>query len=144
MLDWIQEHRVSLMWGAGLSVAFMAAMMVIGPMVIVRLPADYLKEDRRKSGGKAWRIGRNVLGWILIAGGLAMLALPGPGVLVLLVGIGLADFPGKQRVLRWILSRGKILQSMNRLRARHGKEPLQVDQASESSGKAPAAVEHAT
>lgn len=136
MLDWIMQHRVSIMWMVGGTIVFAIAAMIIVPIVVVRLPADYLQKNaaQQGKGGAGWRVARNILGWLLMAVGIAMLALPGPGVAVLLIGVLLADFPGKQRVVRWMLSRGGVLRSMNRLRARFGRPPLRTDESSGEGG----------
>lgn len=103
--------------------------MVAALFVVVNLPADYLRKkqrggERQTAGCK--RIGKNILGWGLIAAGLAMVVLPGPGVVVAIIGVAMADFPGKARLLHWLLSRGRIMGTMNRLRARFSRPPLEV------------------
>ena len=129
MLDWIREHQ-EIVWMAGGSVVVGATGMLAACIAIVMLPADYFQQEqgsKNKSGGNpAWRIGRNILGWLLIVGGVAMLILPGPGLVIVLLGIMLADFPGKSRVQRWILSRGSVLKSANWLRRKFGKPPLKA------------------
>lgn len=49
---------------------------------------------------------RNVLGYALIALGvvLSIPLVPGQGLLTILVGLSLADWPGKQRFFRWLQS----------------------------------------
>lgn len=71
-----------------------------------------------------WRVLRNVLGVVLVLLGIAMLLLPGQGLITLLVGVLLVDFPGKQRLVQRILGRPKVLSVVNKLRARHGAPPM--------------------
>lgn len=128
-------HRmqIAIIGGSALVVIIITA--IAAAVVAVRLPPDFLKKDQEKAGSGAWRIARNILGWVLIIAGLIMLALPGPGVAVIILGVALADFPGKQRLLRWLLSRGRILQTINALRRKFGRAPLEMDdQASPASG----------
>jgi hypothetical protein len=40
-----------------------------------------------------------------MAAGAAMMVLPGPGVVALMIGVAMADFPGKKRLLKWLLTR---------------------------------------
>lgn len=54
-----------------------------------------------------------------------MLFAPGQGILSLLVGIILCDFPGKHRVERKIIARPRVLSVINQIRARY-KRPLIV------------------
>jgi hypothetical protein len=67
---------------------------------------------------------RNALGVVLVALGIAMLLLPGQGLLTVLVGLLLVDFPGKQKLIRRLLARPKILGVVNKLRAHRNAPPL--------------------
>ena len=130
-MDWVQAHLGALV-AVGGSMLVGTVAMVAALFVVVQLPADYLRKkqkggERQKAGWK--RIGKNILGWGLITAGVAMVVLPGPGVVVAIIGVAMADFPGKARLLRWLLSRGRIMGAMNRLRARFSKPPLEVGPA---------------
>ena len=58
--------------------------------------------------------------------GIMLLVLPGQGILTIIVGIILVDFPMKYRLERWLVSRKKVLKSMNWLRKRANKKPLKL------------------
>ncbi len=133
MFQWIQIHEMALMWLTAISVVTFVGSLFIVPFLVVRIPDDYFA--RKEGHGKSWAnhhpvirgillAGKNLLGYILIAAGLAMLVLPGPGTLTILIGILLVDFPGKYRLERWIVTRGPVLQSINWLRQRAGHAPL--------------------
>ncbi len=64
------------------------------------------------------------MGLVLVLAGLAMLVLPGQGLLTLVIGLGLLNFPGKSSLIRRLLGQNKVLGTINRLRARVKKEPL--------------------
>jgi uncharacterized membrane protein YbaN (DUF454 family) len=70
---------------------------------------------------------KNVVGYVFIVLGIAMLFLPGQGLLTFLLGIILIDFPGKYRFERWLILRKHVLRSINWLRRRSNCEPLVVD-----------------
>jgi hypothetical protein len=53
-----------------------------------------------------------------------MPGIPGPGLLVILIGITVMDFPGKRRLERWVVGRPGVLGAINRLRRRYGRPPL--------------------
>ena len=72
-------------------------------------------------------LGKNILGCILIVMGLAMLVLPGQGLLTILIGTLLLDFPGKFKFERWLISRKPILRTSNWLRKKAHKAPLWLD-----------------
>jgi hypothetical protein len=67
------------------------------------------------------------VGVIFILGGLAMLVLPGQGLLTIVIGVSLLDFPGKRVLERRLLSRPMVLQAINRLRQRFGRPPLRFE-----------------
>lgn len=131
--QWIEDHQVLLYWLTGASVVVCVATLIIAPAMIVRIPADYFtharrprdQSDTRGSRGVALRIGKNVLGYVLIIAGIAMLVLPGQGVLVVLLGLFMVDFPGKYRVEKWLIARPRVLRGINWLRRRRGRAPLQ-------------------
>ena len=52
---------------------------------------------------------------------------PGPGILIFVLGVMLLDFPGKRRLEQWLVRRATVLRAMNRLRQRYGKPPLVVE-----------------
>ena len=56
-----------------------------------------------------------------------MLFTPGPGILSLLVGVILCDFPGKRMVERKIIARPRVLSMINRIRARYNRPLLMLD-----------------
>jgi hypothetical protein len=125
MQEWIRENPATF-WMVVASVAMIVGSMIAVPIVVVKLPADFLtRDEKKKSGNLALRIAKNVLGWLLIAAGVAMLVLPGQGILVLVLGLVLVDLPGKQKVIRWMMSRPKVIGAANRLRKRFGKPPLE-------------------
>lgn len=109
---------------------------VVGvPWFFTRMPADYFSgRERRALGIEApvrplsavlLRVAKNLLGLFLIACGVAMIILPGQGLLTILVGILFVDFPGKRRLERWLLAKGPVMRTINGLRRRAGKPPIE-------------------
>ena len=72
-------------------------------------------------------IGKNVFGLVFVLMGLAMLVLPGQGILTIVIGLVLIDFPGKYKLERWIVSRRAVLNSINWLRQRADRGPIVVE-----------------
>ena len=73
------------------------------------------------------RLAKNGLGVVLLAAGIAMLVLPGQGLLTLVVALILLDFPGKRRLQRRIVYAPRVLAALNALRRRAGREPLEPE-----------------
>lgn len=124
-------------------VAVFAASFVISLLVIcvllVKLPATYFLDshdrclwvDRHPVIRVAGLLVKNALGIGLILLGLALSVpmVPGQGLLTILIGLMLLDFPGKRRLERKILQRPRILAGINRLRLRYGRAPLQLKES---------------
>ena len=142
MIDWIQEHRGLFACMTAVSALLFVASLLLVPALGVRIPADYFEGEERPPGRWSHRhplvrlilmIGRNILGILFIGAGVAMLVLPGQGLLTVLVGVLLIDFPGKYRFERWLLSRPRVHRAINWLRRRAGAEPLRLEGRSTSS-----------
>jgi hypothetical protein len=107
---------------------------VVGVLVIVGLPADYFVRPRPRGG--FWQshgvvrlfllAAKNLAGLLLLLVGFvaALPLVPGPGILFMLIGIGLLDFPGKRALELRLLRQRRVLDSVNRLRARFGRPPV--------------------
>jgi hypothetical protein len=114
-------------------VSFVASLFLI-PFLIVRIPVDYFAETKRHPSPWAERhivirwsvlIVKNLLGLVFVLLGLAMLVLPGQGLLTLLIGVLLLNFPGKYRFERWLIQKPSIYKAVAWLRQRAGSEKLE-------------------
>lgn len=111
--------------------------LAIVSIILVKLPADHFSKDKntRFAAGShpmlrvLLIVGKNILGVLLVALGvvLSLPGVPGQGLLTILLGIMLLDFPGRDRLEQKLLSRPAIVNTINRLRERFGKPPLQLD-----------------
>lgn len=135
MPDWLPVDPIVFWWLAAFSVLMLLGGIAVVPWIVVRIPADYFAHRRREAvvltrRNPAVRAGilviKNAVGAVLIVAGILMLVLPGQGVLTILVGLTLVNFPGKFRVERWIIMRPAVLSSVNWLRRRAGRQPLEV------------------
>ena len=119
-------------WLFALSLVSFAGSLIAIPWILIRLPPDYFDEryprtwlrDHHPILRFAGHLLKNAVGVIFILGGLAMLVLPGQGLLTIVIGVSLLDFPGKRVFERRLLSRPMVLQAINRLRQRFGRPPL--------------------
>ena len=55
-----------------------------------------------------------------------MLVTPGQGILFMLIGVTMVDFPGKHMMMVRMLQRPGVLKMINRIRQRDGKPPLDL------------------
>jgi hypothetical protein len=133
MLESIWAHETAILWIAGASIVAFLGTLIAVPWLILRIPSDYFAHRKRlrmpaprRNATVRWTflLGKNLLGYLLIMAGIAMLVLPGQGMLTILLGCVLADLPGKYRLERWIVAQPPVLKSINRLRQRAGRNPL--------------------
>jgi uncharacterized protein (TIGR02611 family) len=67
--------------------------------------AEFRDRVRRRPGGwVAWRVGVTVVGLAVIAGGIVLLPLPGPGWLIIFAGLGVlgTEYEWAKRLLGWL------------------------------------------
>lgn len=117
-------------------VTFFANLALVS-FILVKIPPDYFKESNHstflESQSPVVRvlaiIGKNLLGVVLVVLGilLSLPGVPGQGVLTILLGIMLLDFPGRRRFERWIVGWPKVFNGINKLRQRFDKPPLVLD-----------------
>ena len=144
MLEWLADILFAfdltwskVLWGLGLYLVTFLSSTVVVAWLVLRLPATYFCDayPRDPGGGRhpglRW-IGlllKNLLGVLLVVLGgiMALPVIPGPGILMLVLGVMLLNFPGKRRLEQWLIRRATVLRAMNRLRQRYGKPPLVVE-----------------
>jgi hypothetical protein len=129
-----QYLELLLLSAGGLSLLGLVGAVVGVPWVVARLPADYFNQSQRavwrEWGGEPWfalLLGgiKNLVGALLALLGVVMLVTPGQGLLTLLVGLLLMNFPGKYRLERWLVGRRGVLTALNWLRRRGGHPPFE-------------------
>jgi hypothetical protein len=142
MVDWLKGFFEALtLRGVLLGVLILVASLVVNlaivSFILVRLPPTYFKEshsrdfwtDRSSAIRVLGIVGKNALGLLLVVLGvlLSLPGVPGQGLLTILLGIMLLDFPGKRRLEYKLVSRPTILKTINSLRHRFGKPPMVLD-----------------
>lgn len=137
-LEWIHQHLHGHAWIAiAGGVASLLVSVIVTLVVLVRLPADTFVrehaglplEGQPKAIRWAALVAKNIAGWLLIAVGivLSLPGIPGQGLLTVLLGIMLVNLPGKRRVERWILGRKTVKKTTDKLRARFGRPPIELE-----------------
>lgn len=127
----------SVLLGVLLFVVTFSINLAIVSIILVKIPATYFQEGHSRA---LWQhrspavrllglVLKNGLGVFLVALGivLSLPGVPGQGVLTILLGIMLLDFPGRRKLEIKILSRPQVFKAINKLRDRFGKAPLELD-----------------
>jgi hypothetical protein len=136
LLDRASGARGSIGIAVAISVASIVLSLAAAAWVAVRIPVDYfvVRERPLPFAGHGWplrigaRVVQNVLGLFLIALGivLSLPGVPGQGLVTILLGVMLADLPGKRRLERLIVKRPLVHRAINRVRARWNRPPIEV------------------
>lgn len=114
------------------SVFMFVGTLIAIPIILMRLPADYFDiriprpwmENHHPILRLVGHIVKNVVGAIFLFAGFLMLFLPGQGVLTMLIGLSLIEFPGKRRLEAKIVGQSTVLSTINAMRAKFDKPPL--------------------
>jgi uncharacterized membrane protein SpoIIM required for sporulation len=130
---WSRYQREVWMLGVASAVMLLLSAMLI-PFLIVRLPADFYAEENHRRRlfqnrplvRMIFLFVKNALGGFLLIAGVAMLVLPGQGILTILAALALLDFPGKRNLEMRILHRPAVMRTINWLRLRAGRDPLSL------------------
>ncbi len=130
LLGIIREHGQLLVVA---SIASLLVALLTLPLFVARIPPDYFSHPHRhRLSAQAGHplvllflaAVKNLLGALFLLAGLVMLFTPGQGLLTMLVGLMLMNYPGKYRLERWLVTRPRVLQALNWIRARTGHPPL--------------------
>lgn len=112
-----------------LSVALLAATVFATPWLVARLPQDYFTETTptRQHRGLlriVVLVARNLAGTFFLLLGVVMLITPGPGLIGILLGLTLCEFPGRRTLIRRLAGHPRVYRSLNWLRRRQNKAPF--------------------
>jgi hypothetical protein len=124
---------VDVLYGLALAsaIGFIGSLIAI-PLILVRLPADYFDTRTPRHWMKDHHpvlrllgvIVKNVVGVVFVLAGFAMLFLPGQGLLTILIGVSLMDFPKKRVLEAKMVGQPTLLGVINSMRQKFGKPPL--------------------
>jgi hypothetical protein len=118
------------------AVTFTISLAIVS-FIMVKIPPDYFHKDRPR---ELWAdrhpvvrflgiAAKNLLGVVLVVLGILMSipGVPGQGILTILLGIMLLDFPGKRKLEHKLVSKPQVLKTINKLRHRFGRPDLLLE-----------------
>ena len=113
------------------AIGFIGSLIAI-PLILVRLPADYFDtrtprhwmKDHHPMLRLSGLVVKNVVGIVFLLTGFALLFLPGQGLLTMLIGVSLMDFPRKREIEAKMVGQPTLLGVINAMRRKYGKPPL--------------------
>ena len=139
-MDWllsaVQQYvsTETLVTLTALSVVFFVGSLIAIPFILVRLPTDFFDtrvprrwmENHHPVLRLLGHLVKNVVGAIFLFAGFLMLFLPGQGILTMLIGVTMLDFPGKRRMEAKMIGQPAVLSTINNMRQKFGKPPLTI------------------
>ena len=144
MVDFVRRllqpyAKLGLALQATIVVGIIVLTTAIGIAVVIWLPPDHFSSKRTRP--EAWWDAdpllratvlalKNLLGAVLALLGfvMALPLVPGPGLVFILIGLSLIDFPGKKKAERRLLAVPSVGRFLNEVRARFGRAPLVLDE----------------
>jgi hypothetical protein len=129
--QWYATSEVLINWLGGLSLLMFIGTLIAVPTVIIALPQDFLTRREKATGPLLLRFWyfpylfvKNMVGITFILAGIAMLVLPGQGILTIFLGLILISFPRKRMLIKRIVGHRRVILGINKLRRRFNKPPL--------------------
>ena len=136
LLSTVQQYisTETLVTLTALSIVFFVGSLIAIPFILVRLPTDFFDirvprpwmEDHHPVLRVLGHLAKNVVGSIFLFAGFLMLFLPGQGILTMLIGVTMLDFPGKRKLEAKMIGQPAVLSTINNMRQKFGKPPLTI------------------
>ncbi len=133
MIAYLQLHSPLLKTLAVVSLLTFLLSLLLIPYLIAILPQDYFRSQNtslkqspipRSFFSPLLFLIKNVLGILFFLAGIAMLFLPGQGILTIVIGLSLISFPGKDKLLQKLIQQKNVRHSLNWARNKMNKPPF--------------------
>lgn len=131
--NFLLAYKIYIFWLGAISFFIFIFSLISIKWLAAQIPTNYFI-DRDDSEFKKiypflWLISiiiKNLIGYTLIFGGVLMLVLPGQGLFTIFIGLILSNYPGKYRLERKLIAIPSILKTVNWLRKKSNKDPLEI------------------
>jgi hypothetical protein len=104
--------------------------LIFTPFLVSKIPRDYFTNAKyhqleiKHFGHLIVVVSRSVLGFVLVLLGFVMLFTPGQGILAIIVGLFLMEFPGKKRLEHKIIENEVTFKVLNWMRKKFKQPPF--------------------
>ncbi|MDA9044422.1 hypothetical protein N9H95_00785 [Gammaproteobacteria bacterium] len=104
-------------------------------LFIIAIPSDYFINKKRVSALRDnsillwvfYKIFKNIIGYIFISIGLLALVLPGQGILMILIGLMMSDYPKKFDLEKKIIKINTVRKGVNWIRIKSNVEKIKLN-----------------
>jgi len=134
MLDFITQatadYQQYFVWMGIVSFVVFIASLLLTTLLIGKIPQEYFihtnqhKVEIKHLGHLIIVIIRTLIGFVLLIAGIIMLVTPGQGIITILLGLFLMEFPGKRKLELKFIKHNPTFKALNWLRNKAGKSPF--------------------
>lgn len=128
LTSWLTQHAALAAALGILSLVLLTMTLLATPWLLAKLPKDYFARPPQRITYSPARVLfstlKTVLGIAVICIGLIMMLTPGPGLVFLVLGLALCEFPGKQQLLIKLVSQQQVFSALNWIRKKADKPPF--------------------
>ena len=130
LLETVGQYEDLLVTISIISAAVFVITLLLTPYLLGLIPVDYFSEKYQLQHISKTPIGiinlvlKTILGIFLVLAGIIMLVTPGQGVISILLGLFLMEFPGKRKLEQNFINHEPTYKALNWLRNKAGKPPF--------------------
>jgi len=135
MLDFITQATANyhqyFVWVGIVSFVVFVASLLLTPILLGKIPQDYFvhtnqhKVEINHLGHLIIVVIRSLVGFVLLIAGIIMLVTPGQGIISILLGLFLMEFPGKRKLELKLINHEPTFKALNWLRGKANKDPFE-------------------
>ncbi len=135
MLDFIIQATANyhqyFVWVGIVSFVVFVASLLLTPILLGKIPQDYFvhtnqhKVEINHLGHLIIVVIRSLVGFVLLIAGIIMLVTPGQGIISILLGLFLMEFPGKRKLELKLINHEPTFKALNWLRGKANKDPFE-------------------
>jgi len=127
--NWLSQHTGIVALVGLFSFVLLAVSLLATPWVLAKLPVNYFSNPPQRPPLTLRRMFtstlKTVLGVLMLLTGIVMMFTPGPGLVCLVLGMALCEFPGKHQLMGRFVSQSNVFSALNWLRAKAEKPPFE-------------------
>ena len=131
--EFIVNNKIYIVWLGTFSLIIFIFSLLSLKWLVSFIPYDYFTNNSpsklKSEFFLIWimlMIVKNIIGYILIVGGILMLVLPGQGLFTILIGLMLSNYPGKFYIEKRFIAIPNILKMINWLRKKTNTPKIKI------------------
>ncbi|SMM99052.1 hypothetical protein SPONL_335 [uncultured Candidatus Thioglobus sp.] len=126
MRELLTQYQDLLIITSIISVIVFVLSIALTPWLLGKIPADYFvaSHSHKSKDNFIVKILKNTFGALLLLAGIIMLVTPGQGIISILLGLFLMDFPQKRQLELKLINHNPTFKTLNWLRQKFNHPPL--------------------